>query len=150
MGTFQHLVGDGIQMKNVPTPFARESPGPAYAPSQEGDWLMCPFCTGCYSPEDLQKGNTDLPAAVTKKMRERIQLAIIRWRCSPLPEEAQQPRAPLTTDAGVFYWTINGLYVIEPKFQRKKLHMGSCVTAEVAQQPRPLPCPVLHGAICPS
>ena len=69
--TFQHLAGDGVQMKNVPTPFVRESPGPAYAPSQEGEWLMCPFCTGCYSPADFQKGNTSLPAATTKKMREK-------------------------------------------------------------------------------
>ena len=30
--TFQHLAGDDVKMKTVPTPFIRESPGPADAP----------------------------------------------------------------------------------------------------------------------
>ena len=45
-------------MKQVPTPFLKESIGPAFAPSKERDLLMCPFCTGRYSPDDFKKGNT--------------------------------------------------------------------------------------------
>ena len=35
--TFQHLAGDDVKMKIVPTPFLKETPGPAYAPSTQGD-----------------------------------------------------------------------------------------------------------------
>ena len=82
--------------------------------------------------------------------KENIGLAVqeyFEYADPALSEEAQPPRAPQITTSGVSDWTIGGCIVIEPKFQKKKLHIGSCVTAEDAQQPRPLPCPVLHGAI---
>ena len=57
-------------MKVVPTPFIKETPGPAYAPSTEGEWLMCPFCAGCYSEKDFKRGNTNMSASTQRMIRE--------------------------------------------------------------------------------
>ena len=61
--TFKHLAGPDCRMKKVPTPFLQESPGPSFAPSRECPWLQCPYCKGCYHPDDFKRGHTNLPAS---------------------------------------------------------------------------------------
>ena len=57
--TYMELSGVS-KMNIVPTPFVKESPGPAFAPSKEGNWLQCPLCNGCCHEVDYAKGDTSM------------------------------------------------------------------------------------------
>ena len=107
-------------VKAAKTPFRKETPGPHLRPSEDGDYLECPWCKGWYPEHSFAKGNNKHNVQTTTKARSSDAL--------PTPDHELHPGRLAPIAPKILMMMLYGARSARPDLLRAIAHLARYLT----------------------